>query len=336
MNTENSAVDGEPGVQTNTHLLVLVAQREQVVGQRVLDIARGGYRPLVKELAYRAVASDPARLAGLPWRVNLRLEGIDSDKPCLRCEARLKDRPEPPLAAIVVPVSSFAWIGMSVARQLKLEEYSVHVAVPERDHPLVRQSLDWEDDDFEVSFDSESDLLLPTAFTTEPPGPRKVVRRVGKGTWLRCVFEPEPWAAFMAAAAAETKVERGWLAAARVHLVAGACFVVVEELFEMPAEAGQYYLHTQGREFFHMHRQIGPRLGGYLHLHPRDADGTALSPSPSGPDMTVAWNLEAASTLLPVFPIAMFGTCPEDPGSDVAAHAFVGGVVEEIDLEVVQ
>ena len=52
--------------------------------------------------------------------------------------------------------------------------------------------------------------------------------------------------------------------------------------------------------------------------------------------MTVAWNLEAASTLLPVLPIAMFGTCAETCSKDVAAHAFAGGKIREIDLEVVQ
>jgi len=332
METNHGAIN----TPTNTHVLVLVVRGEKVAGRRILDLARGGYRTLLKELAYRAVATDPARLAGRPWRFNLELEGIDSDNPHVRCEAWLKERPQPLLAAISVPVGNFAWVGVSVARQLKLEDYSVHVAVPDPDHPLVRQSQNWEDDDFAVSFEAEPDLRLPTNFSTEPLGPREVVRRAEEGTWLKCVFEPEAWTTFLAAAAAETEAERGWLAAARMHLAGDACFTVVEELFELPAQAGQYFVHTQGREFFQSHRQLGQRLGGYLHLHPREVDGTALSPSPSGPDVTVAWNLEAASTLWPVLPIAMFGTRPETCRTDVAAHAFVGGRIREIDLEVAQ
>jgi hypothetical protein len=332
MSNSNSAVNAP----TKTHLLVLVVQEGQVVGQRILDVARGGYRPLLKELAYRAVAGDPAKLAGRPWRLHLQLEAVDSDRPRLRCEARLKDQPHPPLAAVDVPVSNFAWVGMSIARQLEIKDYSVHVAVPEPDHPLVQQSLAWEDDDFAVSLDGEPELLLPTAFSTEPLGPRRVVRRVGEGTWLRCLFEAEAWSAFLVAAANETEVERGWLASARLHLVDDACYVVLEQLHELEGEAGQFYVRTLGREFFRLHRKLGRPLGGYLHLHPREVEGAALGPSPSGPDVTVAWNVESASTLVPVFPIAMFGASPEEPGTDVAAHGFVSGVIAEIALEVAQ
>jgi hypothetical protein len=328
-----NAKSGVSSEQLNRHVLVMVCQDEKVLGQRILDVARGGHRPLVKELAYRAAAADP-RLAGRPWQLQVRLEGVDSEKPYVRCEARLKDRPHPPLAVIPVPVRNFAWVGISIARQLEVEQYTVHVAVPPSDHPLVQESLAWEDDDFAVCFDSEPELALPTEFSTDPPGRRRVVRRVGKGTWLRCVFEPGAWSAFLAAAAAETEVERGWLAAVRMHLAEKACFVVIEELFELPAEHGQYYLHTQGRQFFQLRGELGPRLGGYLHLHPRELDGTALRPSPSGPDATAAWNVEAASTLLSVFPIAMFGACAERCRSEVAAHGFTSGVIKEIDLEV--
>ena len=330
MSADNATV----GSRSDTHLLVLVVQGEQVVGHRILDVARGGYRPLIKELAYRAVATDPSRLAGRPWQLHLQLEAVDSDRPRLRCEAWAKERADAPLAAIAVPVDHFAWIGTSIARQLKIRDYSVHVAVPEPDHPLVQNSLDWADDDFAVSVDAQPELLLPTGFSVEPLGPRRVVRRVGAGTWLKCVFQAEAWAAFTVAAAEEADVERGWLAAVRMHLADDACFVVVEELFEMPAEASQFHLHTQGRQFYRLHRQLGGRLGGYLHLHPREVDGVALSPNPSGPDVTAAWNVEAASTLWPVFPIAMFGARAETCGTDVAAHAFVSGVIGEIDLEV--
>ncbi|MFH1264271.1 MAG: hypothetical protein ABIK89_00990 [Planctomycetota bacterium] len=327
---------GATNAQTNTHLLVLLVQGEHVVAQRILNVAQGGYRSLLKELAYRAVATDPARLAGRPWQFNLELGDVGTENPRLRCEAWLKGQPQPPLVVLSVPVNNFGWVGVGIAQELKLEDYSVHVAVPEPDYPAVRESQEWEDDDFAVSFDEEPELLLPTDFSTEPLGPREVVRRVGKGTWHKCVFERRAWNTFVAAAGAETEVERGWLASARMHLVDGACFTVVEELFELPDRAGQYYVHTQGREFFQLHRQLGPRLGGHLHLHPREVEGAALGPNPSGPDVTVAWNLEAASTLLPVLPIAMFGTCPETCGKDVAAHAFAGGKIREIDLEVVQ
>ena len=330
-----NANSGVSSAEVTRHVLVIVCREEKVVGQRILDLARGGHRPLLKELAYRAVAGDP-RLAGRAWQLQVQMEGVDSDQPHVRCEARLKGRPQAPLAVIQVPVSNFAWVGVSIARQLELEDYTVHVAVPQSDHPAVGQSLAWEDDDFEVCFDSEPELQLPTDFSTDPLGPRRVVRRVGQGTWLKCVFEPGAWSEFLAAAAAETEVERGWLAAARMHLADGACFVVIEELFELPAEHGQFYLHTQGRQFFQLHGQLGERLGGYLHLHPREVEGRALGPSPSGPDVTAAWNVEAASTLLSVFPIAMFGACPETCPSEVAAHGFTSGVIKEIDLEVLR
>jgi hypothetical protein len=315
------------------HVLVMVYRNEELVGQRILDIAGVGHRPLAKELAYRAVASDPG-LAGRPWQLGVRLEGVDSDKPYVCCEARLTDRPDPPLAVLPVPVNHFAWVGISIARELELEEYTVHVAVPPSDHPLVEQSLAWEDDDFAVSLDSEPELELPREFSTAPLGPRQVIRRVDGGTWLKCVFEPGAWTAFLAAAAAEREVERGWLAAVRLHLAEGACLVVVEELFELPAEHGEFYLHTQGRQFLRLRHELGPRLGGYLHLHPREVKGTALRPSPSGPDATAAWNVEAAGSRLSVFPIAMFGACPETCQDEVAAHGFRSGVIKEIDLEV--
>jgi hypothetical protein len=328
---------GEVSDAPNTHLLVLVVRGEKVVAQQVLDLARGGHRPLLKELAYRAVATDPAGLAGQPWQVHLDLEGVGTDKPCLRCEARLKHRPQPRLTVLPVPVGNFAWVGVELANELKIKDYSVHVAVPDRSHPLVERSSAWEDEDFAVSFDDEPELLLPSGFSTEPLGPRRVIARAGAGTWLKCVFEPGAWDTFLTAAGNEREVERGWLATARMHLADGACSVVLERLDELPAEArGEYYLHTKGRAFYRLHRRLGGKLGGYLHLHPREADGTPLSPAPSGPDVTVAWNVEAASTLVPVFPIAMFGARPETCGTDVAAHAFVSGVIGAIDLEVVQ
>jgi hypothetical protein len=225
---------------------------------------------------------------------------------------------------------------LAVAREGEIEDYTVHVAGPEPDHPLVQQSLQWDDDDFAVTADAAGELFLPTGFSTESPGPRRSIRRPGSGSWLRCVFRPQPWGRFTAAAAEETEVERGWLADARLHLVDDACLVVIEDLVELPAEASQFHLHTQGRQFFALHQQLGQRLGGYLHLHPREVEGVALGPSPSGPDITAAWNVESAGTLLPVFPIAMFGVRPETYGTDVAAHAFVSGVIEEIDLEVIR
>jgi len=330
MSADNTAV----GSPSDTHLLVLVAQGEQVVGHRILDVARGGYRPLIKELAYRAVATDPRRLAGRAWRLHLRLDAVQTDRPRLCCEAWPDGPADAPLATLGVPVDHFAWIGTSIAREQKLRDYTVHVAVPEPDHPLVQKSLDWADDDFAVSVDARPELRLPAGFSVEPLGPRRVIRRGGEGTWLKCVFDAGAWATFAAAAAEETEVERGWLAAARVHLADDACLVRVEELFELPGEATQFHLHTQGREFFRLHRRLEGRLGGYLHLHPREVDGVALRPSPSGPDVTAAWNVDAASTLWPVFPIALFGARAESYGTDVAAHGFVRGVIGEIDLEV--
>ena len=153
------------------------------------------------------------------------------------------------------------------------------------------------------------------------------------------IFTPDAWTAFVGAAAVETEIERGWIGQVRIHLVDSTCYVVIDELVEVPAEAGQCYLVTHGNQFFELHRRH-QRLAAYLHLHPRKIEGiegikpVQLAPAPSGPDTTMAWNLDATTPLPVVLPIAMFGAREDHLDDDVAAHAFVHGLLSEIDLEV--
>lgn len=321
------------------HLVVMVAQgqEQQIVASRILDLETD-YRPLVKQLGYRAVARWP-ELAGQPFELDVRLEAAETARPRLRLAAWHKaDRR--PLAAMDVPAGNFAWFACQMADRLQLKangtsDYSVHVAVLESDHRWVQQTDKPADEDFQL-MEQRAELTLPTGFSTEPLGPRHVIRDVGSTT--RCIFTPGAWSMFLNAAAKETEQERGWAAAGRVHLADGQCCVLVQEpLMELPAAATRHSLLTHGTDLFLCHSRLAGRLAAYLHLHPRSVDEKRLGPYPSGPDCTVAWNLDASTDLPVVLPIAMFGARAESPNEvppDVAAHAFVGGLLAEVTLEV--
>ncbi len=325
--------------QTNghaTHLMVTIAQNDRPIAYRVLDLARGEYRLLTKELGYRAVASDIA-LARRPWRVALHLDGVNTEEPRLRVEALPESAAAGhPLAALSLPMDNLAWIASQLAAHFQVKgDYMMYVKVLPADDPRVEKwSEAMEDPNFELTESSAPRLEFPGGFDPSPLGPRRVIRSVG--SWLRCVFRPESLAMFLAAAARETSEERGWAVATRIHVFDGACYAVVEDLVEMPATAGRNYLVTHGRDFLALRARLGERLGGFCHLHPPEVEGQPLAPQPSGPDTVVAWNLDAVTASPIVAPIAMFGATLENAPTRMAAHGYQAGILTEIDLEVLE
>ncbi|MGA2059630.1 MAG: hypothetical protein ABSG67_04040 [Thermoguttaceae bacterium] len=314
-------------------LLIIVTKNGQALACRVLDFTDpASYRPLFKELSYRCVMARPD-LAGTPWTVVLEMEGLNTAAPLVKMEGWSISGDPQLLAVLRVPVEKFFWIGVALARQLGLEHgYAIQVAVTNRGNPVVKQWMQWEDDDF-VLEETDSTMLLPAEFSTEPLGPRFSIHR--RGTFMRCVFTGKVYRKFTLAAAAEKENEQGWLAQVRVHLYGdGFCDVLIDDLVEAPAsQRGRGFLKTPGHQFLKICRSH-ERVGGYLHLHPRDVEGTPLAPLPSGPDVTLAWNLDASVSSLIVMPIALFGFSPDRAVEDIAVCGFLNGILVPIDLEV--
>jgi len=318
------------------HLVVVPSQHGRTVSCRVLDLATE-YAPLMKELGLRALAGRPD-LAGRPWEPHLRLTAIDTPDPRVTIEVHLTDVPAGgPLFALDVPVANFQWIAADLVRRFGDEgDYSYRVAVAGPGSEVLarwRRAIG-DDDDLEFIDDSQS-LHLPRGLAAgPPPAPRRVVRSV-PASYLRCVFGRAPLAGFLRAAAGATDTERSWLGLGRAHLHDGRCYVVVEDLAPLPAaEAGADYIITHGRDWARLHARAGGRLVAYLHLHPRTVEGRRITPRPSGNDAVVAWNVDHASPDGPcAFPIALFGTDPDDPGGDLAVHAYDHGLLQPAQLE---
>ncbi len=317
----------------NDQLLIVDTRNGQALGCRVLDFADpGSYPPLFKELGFRCVAAHP-EYAGQPWRAALEMEGLGTAAPRVRMEGWSKDRDPQLLASLHVPVNNFAWLGVALARQLGLQDpYAVNIAVTNRRHAVVEQWMNIEDEDF-VLERNDAAMVLPAEFDIAELGRRRIIHR--RGTFLRCVFTGEVYEQFTAAAAAETQNEQGWLGQVRTHLAEeGICYIVIDGLVEAPAsQRGRGFLRTPGRQFGRLYQQH-ERLGGYLHLHPRDVDGAQLSPLPSGPDNTLAWNLDACVSSMIVMPIALFGFRSQQAARDMAVCGFLNGILVPIDLEV--
>jgi len=370
-----------PGATTTsapaTHLMAWITQGDKVVGWEVLDLAGGEYKPLTKELGYRAVAAAP-HLAGEPWWLALRLEQAAVSKTVGRRQAAVgseeeagtaasgfppvfpadcllptDDCPLPtgshlcleahadagcqgrPLGSLSLPLRSLSWLGRQMARQCGLKGHcTLCVDVLQPDDPRVTHwaAQDAEDADFTITESTPPRLTLPTGFVPSPLGRRRILRSVG--SWLHCVFQRPAFERFLDAASQATDEERGWAVATRVHLLPEGCYAVIEELTEMPATAGRSFIVTRGRDFLLLRQKLGERLGGFCHLHPPHVEGEALSPAPSGPDSVVAWNLDAVTASPVVAPIAMFGTTADTLGNNIAAHGYQGGLLTEIDLEV--
>lgn len=320
-----------------THVVVALSQSRQLLGYQTLDLARSG-GPLTKELAFRAAANRPA-LAGTAFRLSVEIANVETERPYLLMEAWPEDPRAPRLAAMNVPVSHFARFGLAMASELSMDhdalaDCSVHVIVPDPSSPVVKQAaLEWSDDDFDMAAGPEvGPLYLPEDFSTEPVEPRQILRH--RGSFVHCVFSRRSWEDFTAAAEAETEVERAYGAPVRVHLAGGDCFVVVlDGLVELPAEAFKTGMIARGLDVLKLHRRFGGQFAAFLHLHPREVDGTAIAPHPSPQDVNVAWNLDASSSQPVVLPIALFGAQLDQSQGDIAAHAFVGGSLSEVNLE---
>ncbi|MBN2564806.1 MAG: hypothetical protein JXB46_03765 [Candidatus Eisenbacteria bacterium] len=319
------------------HLVVAVLQNDKAIGGRLLNLANAGVgRVLMKELALRAVVGHP-HLAGEGWRLALRiLDGSGDDASSLELAAfpEIRDGTGAPLAVLSVALSSLSWIGEAIARRLNLEEpYSFQVGLVEPDDPTLEAWLveQEENNDFVITA-APRELRLPGGFFSDSPGPRRTIRR--KDSWLRCVLRNEVYAEFMDAAATEKQAERAWVGTSSIHLADGVIYVLVDRLAEAPAQRQRYSLRTLGRDFYALRQRLGDRLNAFLHLHPSDINGVSATTQPSEADAEVAWNLEATTWLPVVLPIALFGCDPDDPGDGVAAYSFLGGVLTEVDLEV--
>jgi len=321
------------------HLLASLSEAGRVLAYQTLDLAGSDASWLRKYLECRALASRP-QLAGLPWRLDLRLAGPESD-PHLRLSAFLAGPFSECVAREGIPLGNLLWIGVAMARQLGIasadyQGYQVAFEVLDEDDPLLhRDESNLEDEDFVVSEEATGLLRFTEDFSTRPPGPlRQSIRDVPDG-WMRCAFTEGAWEQFAAAAEAEGQVERAFGAPMCVHLADGRCYLVIgQPVVELPAEASPTSLITSGRELLKLHRRFSGQFA-YCHLHPRSVEGVAMTPYPSGPDVTVAWNLNASTALPICMPIALWGTGREPKPGEAAAHAFVKGLLTEIPLEVV-
>jgi hypothetical protein len=319
------------------YLVIAVSQGRDFLGYRVLDM-RSEYQPLMKELAWRAVAKNPT-LKGAFWEPRLKLHGLDTPAPSVLVEAYLTgdnalQHNGMPIATIKVPVSNFAYIATKIAAQLKVQgQYSYSITIVESDSKLVSDWYTEEEADFELNEDVKHNLILPDMFQdTVLSEPRKVLEKVD--TWLRCLFCKKAFDKYLGAAAKETDRERSWLGLGNVHLTQDVCHVTIEQLIELPGEASLYCITTHGRDWAKLHRKFGDKIVGFLHIHPRWAGTKELTPSPSENDRIVAWNVDLACSKPTVYPIAMFGADVDSPSEHLAVYGFNSGVLTRIQLEI--
>jgi len=318
------------------HVCVTLRVDGKPFRSRVLDLRRN-YRPLSKEFAYRVVAADPST-AGLPWDLDA---GVDPETEggsiLLRAVSRRNCRNgDTVLGTMTVPAANFSWIAAGLAADAGVEgEYDYSLAIPaaQGDMPAGHGA---ENDDFEIIAQPDPELNLPDGFRTGMPVRRRRQISPAEHKWLTCVFQDRALDAFVGAAAKEENTEKSWAGVGFVHVDRGACRTVIEEIVEIPGEAGRTWITTRGRDWGQLHRKIGAdRLVAYLHLHPRLQDDRGLPPAPSTNDAVVAWNVDLGSANPCVFPIALFGADPTALDGDLAAFGFVGGLLQRIPVEVV-
>lgn len=321
------------------HRLVLqILQDGRTVGWEVLDMERE-LSPLCKELAYRAVTAHP-QFRGAEWGIHAALE-CSGKQQCLRAEARLRDGRRPQaLATVRIPLPHLYWIAERMAGTLKLQgQYTFCVTVLEDGSEVAKL---WEEVDANADFEVtevETQLRLPSAFSSDLPGPRQSLRRAG--TWLTCVFPAPVLEAFLAAAEQQEDVEHAWAAPTRVCLTPAGCWVVIGKLVEAPAvQRGHAYILSTGGQTFDLFAACGGSAGAYLHTHPptmqgEDGKPLALSAAPSPNDSVVAWNLCASTPAPIVLPIALSGrAAPANGAPRLAAFGYEKGILREINLEV--
>lgn len=322
------------GAASAKTFLVVQACGKSGGGTRILDLRRE-YNPLVKELGFRVLARNPG-LAGRPWSLSCRVEGAGTPEASVVLEARLEgEEAGPRLAVVSVPIEHFRWLGQKLAAQFGLSgEFSCEVGVlSEEDPAVVRwRELD-QSDDFEFCED-ESELVIPAGCERGPvPWP---CRAIGPGEgWVRCVFRAAAFREFLSAAKSERSEEKAFLGLGPVYVSPESCSVVIEKVMgPMPAiSAGIGHIRTLGRDVAKAYAAAENRVA-YLHLHPSAIGGAAMSPYPSTSDHELAWDFDRATGAPCVFPIALFGTDPDEPGQGIAAHGYDRGVLCRVRLEV--
>jgi hypothetical protein len=320
-----------------THLRIAVIQDAVERGETIIDV-RTGYNPLVKELGYRAVAVAPD-LAGTPWVLNCRTAVAGASAPALVLEAHADSNGRlVPLSVLHVPVTKLAWLALDLAAAYGVTgQFTYQVTVHDRGDDVV-QAASSSREDGAIAFDDDDDdhvLRLPTTFVAGPP-PWRSEPGAGAPGWLRCLFRRAAYLTFLGAARAERTCERSWLGLGRTFVTPAAGVVAIEELVgPLPAvAAGAQFIHTRGRDIAPYYQRYGDRIVAYLHLHPRAADGAAVTPKLSAQDHDVAWNVDNGTRALCAFPIALFETDPDAPGGDVAVHGYVRGTLCPLAWEV--
>jgi len=320
-----------------SHLMVSVFQDAKCRGYRILNLAEE-YHPLMKELSFRALAASPRR-GGERWRLNVRVVRSPRFQVVLEAHAE-EGRSDTPLCVLEVPGSHFTWLANDTAWKLKLEgSFSFALSVLSAGSEAVarwRERLRDFESDVELC-EEETPLHIPES-GLEGTFPHRT-RLIAEGdAWVRCVFSASAFGEFLEAARSERSRERAWVGCGRPYVTSSACSVYVEEIVgPLPAaESGPGYLYTRGRDVAGYYESLGERRVAYAHLHPRTVEGRRVFPRTSGSDHDLAWDYDRAAAHPCVFPIALFGTDPSSPGSDVAAYGYDRGVLTRVRLEVVK
>jgi len=320
------------------HVLVAVSQHAKLRGYRILRLSTD-CPPLVKELAYRALAADD-RLAGHPWQLNARIVSAGTTQAGIVLEAWVTDPQAPTsrlLVSVAIPPKNFAWVASEIAAQLNLTgSCQFQVMVLDDKHPLVEHwtSSRDPDPDFVVTAGAKPSLRLPPRAAEAPLPAFAQVMGPATGTWLRCVFSRRAFEDFHRAARQEKETERSWAGLGRVHLLPDRCYTTIEELIPLPGEAGLSWIRTRGRDFADLCHRFGNRLSAYLHLHPHMLEGQPTRPAPSDNDRVVAWNYSTATAIPCVFPIALFGGDCDSATATVGVYGYDKGVLSAIPWEV--
>jgi hypothetical protein len=308
--------------------------KESLRDGRIVDFDDPSGSPaLVRQILFETVARHPSR-TGEPVQITVDVETGADGEFRVRLDCWDKARRPALLTSTAMPLKSFTWMVAETAKALEKEPgCKLRLGALRRDSPLVRAMLacEGQEDDL-VLTEQKAVVSLPAGdlFTTEPTGPRRSLKR--RGTWLKAVFTPETFAELQEAASQPgLQTEVGFFGSVRVHLAGDStCQVVIERLHQSPAEAGPVSMRISGACVYQMYHRV-ERLGAWIHTHPAEVEGVALSPTPSAADIGVAVQVSALAGVPAVFPIAM---SPLAAAGDVDAFGFVNNLFCPLDLEV--
>ena len=281
----------------------------------------------------RRLPSTPDR-AGQPVQITVGIQRRQDGTPrvCLECWDQAQ--PSSLLTSTTLPIEHFTWMVADAANALDgQEECKIRIGALPRGSPLVQAFAAPQDqDEALVLTEQPAEITLPKAdmFTTRPLGPHRVLKQ--RGTWLKAVFTPDTFAELKQAASQPgLETEVGFFGSVRVHLGGdGACRVVIDRLYQSPAEADKLSMKISGAQVYQMHRQV-ERLGAWVHTHPTQVGNLVLTPTPSAPDIAVAVQVAGITRLPVVFPIAM---SPLETEDNLDAFGFENNLFCSLDLEV--